>query len=58
MIMKKEKSAAVLTINGASKMSRKGRAEIAAWLRHQANSLTNLGDKYSEGRFTARYLYS
>lgn len=56
--MKKEKSAAILTIKEPGKMSRKGRAEIAAWLRRQANNLNNLGDQYTDGRFTARYLYS
>lgn len=56
--MPKEKSAAILTIKEPGRMSRKGRTQIAAWLRRQANHFLNYGDKYTHGRFTARYLYS
>jgi hypothetical protein len=51
------KSAAVLTIKRAPAMTKKGRKDIAAWLRRQANMLLRHGDQYSETRFTARYLY-
>ena len=52
----REKSAATLTIKRASKMTSRGRADIAAWLRRQAAWLTKHGGEYSS-RFTARYLY-
>lgn len=51
-----EKSAAILTIKGADRMTKKGRAQIAAWLRRNADFLVKHGDKYSKG-FRARYLY-
>jgi hypothetical protein len=51
-----EKSAAILTIKNAEKMTKKGRADIADWLRKQARFLTKHGDKYAKG-FRARYLY-
>ena len=54
---KKDKSAAVVTIHGAPRMTPKGRKEIAAWLRRQADSLVKHGKDYTETRFTARYLY-
>lgn len=52
----KEKSAAILTIRDADKMTPRGRKQIAAWLRRQSEFLTKHGKQYS-GRFTARYLY-
>jgi hypothetical protein len=51
-----EKSAAILTIKDAERMTKKGRKEIATWLRRQAEWLTKHGDNYSKG-FRARYLY-
>lgn len=54
----KEKSAAVITIKAPGKMSKKGRREIAAWLRRHASMLVKDGDKYTDGRFTGRYLYA
>lgn len=54
--MKKEESAAILTIKAASKMTPEGRKEIAAWLRHQAAMLVKDGKNYSDTKFTARYL--
>ena len=53
----REKSAAVLTIKEPGRMSKRGRADIAAWLRRQASFLLKHGDRYSDTRFTARYLY-
>lgn len=57
MAKAKEKSAAVLTIKEASKMTKKGRKDIATWLRRQADLLLKHGDQYIDGAFRARYLY-
>lgn len=54
--MTKQKSAAILTIKDAPKMTVKGRREIAAWLRRQAQFLEGHGPELAN-RFTARYLY-
>ena len=51
----KEKSAAVLTIRDASKMTPAGRRAVAAWLKRQSEFLAKNGKDFS-GRFTARYL--
>jgi hypothetical protein len=51
-----EKTAASLTIFGASKMTVDGRKRIAAWLRQHANDLVQEGDNYAD-RFRGRYLY-
>ena len=53
--MSKEYSAAIITIKGAPNMTRKGRGQIAAWLRKHADWLEQDGDKYSK-RFTGRYI--
>ena len=53
---KKEQSAAILTIKDAKNMTKKGRREIAAWLKRQADFLEQEGNLFSS-RFTARYLY-
>lgn len=53
----KTKSAAIVTIHAAPKMTPKGRRQIAAWLRRQADMLVKEGKNYTETRFTARYLY-
>ena len=52
----KSKSAAIVTIKDASKMTAAGRRRIAAWLRNHATWLVESGNKYS-ARFTGRYLY-
>ena len=52
----KDKVAAVLTVRDADKMAPVGRAQIARWLRQQADALEAEGDKYAS-RFRARYLY-
>ena len=54
--MAKEKSAAIVTVHHAHNMTKKGRKDIAKWLRRQADFLEQDGDKYA-ARFTARYLY-
>jgi hypothetical protein len=51
------KSAAVLTIKRPGKMTKRGRLAVVAWLRRQAAFFAKYGSKYSETRFTARYLY-
>jgi hypothetical protein len=51
----KEKSAAILTIKDAPQMSAKGRKQIAAWLRRQAQFLEGHGPEFAN-RFTARYM--
>lgn len=50
------KSAAVLTVFGAGRMTAKGRRDIAGWLREHAKFLLKHGAEYSE-RFRGRYLY-
>ena len=52
-----EKTAAVVTIFDAGKMSPAGRKRIAAWLRNQADMILTEGDNYSD-RFRGRYLYN
>ena len=52
----KEQSAAILTVKRAHEMTKRGRKQIAAWLRRQADFLEKDGDKFAS-RFTARYLY-
>ena len=54
--MKKDKSAAVMTVFDAARMTKRGRKAVAAWLRRQAGFLDAHGADFS-GRFTARYLY-
>lgn len=53
----KEKSAAIVTIRDADKMTKRGRRQIAMWLRQHAAWLEACGHEYS-ARFTGRYLYS
>lgn len=55
--MKTEKSAATLTIKDAGKMTTQGRKDLVAWLRRQVSYFLKYGEKYTDGRFTARYLY-
>jgi len=45
-----------LTIRNAAKMGKKGRRDVANWLRKQANHLLTDGDNYS-ARFTASFNY-
>lgn len=54
--MKKEHSAAIVTIKDAPSMTRKWRKDIAAWLRRQAQFLEQHGQEFSH-RFTGRYIY-
>jgi len=53
----KTKSAAIVTIFNAPKMSKKGRESVAAWLTRQAGFLRSNAKQLTHGRFTARYLY-
>lgn len=54
--MTKEKSAVVVTVKDAPAMTKRGRKQIALWLRRQAAFLEKHGDEFAN-RFTARYLY-
>ena len=56
MTAPKEKSAAVVTVFDAAHMTKRGRKQIATWLRRQADMLEAEGGNYA-GRFTVRYLY-
>lgn len=51
-----EQSAAIVTIKDAPSMTKRGRRQIAQWLRRQAGYLERHADKLSK-RFTARYCY-
>jgi hypothetical protein len=55
---KSAKSAASITIKSPGKMTKRGRKDIATWLRQHANWLTKYGDEYTTGRFTGRYFYT
>lgn len=52
-----EKSAAVLTVFDAHKMTPAGRKRIAKWLRSHADMLVGEGKNYAP-RFRGRYLYA
>jgi hypothetical protein len=52
----KYKSAAVVTIHDAPNMSKRGKSQIAYWLRRQADMLEREGHNLAK-RFTARYQY-
>lgn len=53
---KSEKTAAVLTIRDADKMTKAGRKRIAKWLTSHAELIIAEGHKYAP-RFRGRYLY-
>lgn len=55
---RKERTAAVITIHGAGKMTARGRRDIALWLRRHADHLVKHGKEYTDGRFTGRFIYS
>lgn len=57
MNARKEKSAAIVTIRGPGKMTKRGRRDIAMWLRRHAAHLLKHGEQYTEGRFTGRFIY-
>jgi len=46
---------ATVTIRRASRMTKRGRRSLAAWLRRHAKMLERQGDRYSD-RFTGRYI--
>lgn len=52
----KHKSAAILTVFDAAKMSAKGRRDIIRWLERQADTLKYHHNELAN-RWTARYLY-
>lgn len=51
-----ERSAAVLTIKDADKMTPKGRKEVAAWIRQRADFLEKHGANLGP-RFRTRYVF-
>lgn len=53
--MQSEKSAAVLTIKDAQRMTPKGRKDVAEWLREQARFLVEFGTEYAP-RYRSRYM--
>jgi len=53
---RKQPAAAIITIHRAGEMTKRGRRDIAAWLRRHAAHLERHGGKYSR-RFTGRFLY-
>lgn len=57
MVAKKTKTAASLTINGPGRMTTRGRKDIIAWLRQQANHLARDGKNYTTGQFRAGFRY-
>lgn len=58
VIKKKEKSAAVVTVFDASKMTPAGRKAIAKWLRGVSETLLKYGIKPGFAkRWTSRYIY-
>ena len=50
-----EKTIASLTINGIGKMTRERRRQIADWLCDLSTEVSDNGDKYTDGRFRARF---
>lgn len=50
------KSAAIVTIYDAARMTKAGRKRIAKWLRSRADLLENHGDLMAS-RFVSRWLY-
>lgn len=52
----KTKTAAVLTVYDAAKMSAKGRRDIIRWLERQTETIKNEHQSLAK-RWTARYLY-
>ena len=55
---KPDKSVAIITIKSPGKMTKRGRKDIAEWLRRHAAHLLKEGDKYTDGRFTGRFIYN
>lgn len=53
----KEKSAAIITVFAAEKMTPAARRRIAGWMREQAKFLEKHRKEFSP-RFRARYLYA
>ncbi len=50
------KTAAILTVKDAGRMTKSGRRRIAKWLRQQADDLVILGQRYGK-TLRARYWY-
>jgi len=54
--MPQHKCAAILTVHNAVDMTKRGRKQIADWLRRQAKDLVEYGDVYNK-RCICRYQY-
>lgn len=52
----KDRSAAIITIRHASQMTKRGKKQVADWMRKQAEFLEQDGNQFA-ARFTARYMY-
>lgn len=50
-----EKPIVTITIHGAADWTKKGRRDVAKWMREKADDLIAIGPEMSK-RFTARYL--
>ena len=55
--MSKLHVAAVVTVYRPDRMTKRGRKQIASWLRKQARHFVARGELYTKGRFTALYLF-
>ena len=51
-----DRVAVIVTVRDAAKWTNKGRREVAAWLRRQAEGLEQSGEAYT-GTCRMRYLY-
>jgi hypothetical protein len=54
---KPEKKVATATIHGIGRMTKRGRRDIAAWLRNLADGIEKQGEQYTDGRFRAGFRY-
>lgn len=54
--MSTDRSAAIVTVKDADRMSVDGRKDIARWLRRQAGFLEKYGSEFA-GTFRARYIF-
>lgn len=55
---KRYRTAATMTIHGPGRMTARGRRDIVAWLRKQADHLARHGGQYTAGRFRAGFHYA
>lgn len=53
----KAKCVALLTVKSPGKMTKRGRKDIAMWLRGRAELIERRGDTLTDGRFTSGFNY-